>query len=162
VVTRGWLRRSSPGYSFVELIVATAVMMILASAALPLARVSIRRQKETNLRTELRTMRTAIDRFKDLADTGGIASTALRIGCENYPPSLEALVEGVPRSNDASGRPVKFLRRIPIDPLTNRADWGLRAYTDPPDTATWSGQCVYDVYSKAPGRALDGTRYRDW
>jgi general secretion pathway protein G len=159
---RAWLDRSSPGYTFIELIIATAVMMILASAALPLARVSIRRQKEAYLRTELRTMRSAIDRFMDLADTGGIAATALRLGCENYPPSLEALVEGVPRSNDASGRPVKFLRRVPLDPITTRADWGLRAYTDPPDATTWSGQCVFDVYSKAPGRALDGTKYRDW
>jgi len=162
MVTRAWLGRNSPGYTFIELIIATAVMMILASAALPLARVSIRRQKETYLRTELRSMRTAIDRFKDLADTGGIATTALRLGCENYPPSLEALVEGVPRSNDTSSRPVKFLRRVPIDPITTRADWGLRAYSDAPDATTWSGQCVFDVYSKAPGRALDGTRYRDW
>jgi general secretion pathway protein G len=157
-----WRDRRSAGYTFIELIIATAVIMILASAALPLARVSVRRQKETYLRTELRTMRAAIDRFKDLADTGGIASTALRLGCENYPPSLEALVDGVPRSNDASSRPVKFLRRIPLDPITGRADWGLRAYSDPPDATTWSGQCVFDVYSKAPGRALDGTRYRDW
>lgn len=159
---RRWLGRSSPGYSFVELIIATAVLMILASAALPLARVSIRRQKEMHLRTELRNIRTAIDRFKDLADTGGIAVTALRMGCENYPPSLQALVDGVPRANDASGRPVKFLRRIPVDPITNSADWGLRSYMDPPDTQSWGGQCVFDVYSKAPGRALDGTRYRDW
>jgi general secretion pathway protein G len=159
---RAWLGRSSPGYTFVELMIATAVMMILASAAVPLARVSVRRQKEMYLRAELRSMRTAIDRFKDLADTGGIAPTALRLGCENYPPSLEALVDGVPRSNDTSGRPVKFLRRVPIDPVTSRADWGLRSYSDPPDTTTWSGQCVFDVYSKATGRALDGTRYRDW
>jgi general secretion pathway protein G len=159
---RKWLGRSSPGFTFIELIIATAIMMILASAALPLARVSIRRQKETYLRTELRAMRAAIDKFKDLADTGGIAATALRLGCENYPPSLEALVEGVPRANDASARPVKFLRRVPLDPITGKADWGLRAYSDPPDAVTWSGQCVFDVYSKAPGRALDGTRYRDW
>jgi len=159
---RAWLGRNSPGYTFIELIIATAVMMILASAALPLARVSIRRQKETYLRTELRSMRAAIDRFKDLADTGGVAATALRLGCENYPASLETLVEGVPRSNDASNRPVKFLRRVPLDPITGRADWGLRAYSDAPDATSWSGQCVFDVYSKAPGRALDGTRYRDW
>lgn len=159
---RPWLRRSSPGFTFIELIVATAVMMILASAALPLARVSIRRQKESGLRVELRTMRTAIDRFKDLADSGGIAATALRLGCENYPASLEALVDGVPRANDASGRPVKFLRRIPIDPITGRADWGFRSYMDAPDATTWGGQCVYDVYCKAEGRALDGTRFREW
>lgn len=159
---RAWLRRDSAGFTFIELIIATAVMMVLASAAVPLARVSIRRQKEQYLHAELRSMRNAIDRFKDLADTGGIAATALRLGCENYPPSLQALVDGVPRANDASNRPVKFLRRVPIDPLTGKADWGLRSYTDPPEATTWSGQCVYDVYSKAPGRALDGTRYRDW
>lgn len=159
---RTWFRRSSPGFTFIELIVATAVMMILASAALPLARVSIRRQKESHLRQELRAMRTAIDRFKDLADGGGIATTALRLGCENYPPSLDALVDGVPRANDASGRPVRFLRRIPIDPVTSRAEWGLRSYMDAPDATAWGGQCVYDVYSKAEGRGLDGTRYRDW
>jgi general secretion pathway protein G len=159
---RAWLRRSSPGFTFVELVVATAVMMILASAALPLARVSIRRQKESMLRYELRAMRTAIDRFKDLADAGGISVTSLRLGCENYPPSLETLVEGVPRANDASGRPVKFLRRVPLDPVTGRDDWGLRAYSDAPDATAWGGQCVYDVYSRAEGRALDGSRYRDW
>jgi general secretion pathway protein G len=114
------------------------------------------------LRQELRTMRTAIDRFKDLADSGGIAATALRLGCENYPASLDALVDGVPRANDASGRPVKFLRRVTTDPITGRADWGLRSYMDAPDATAWGGQCVYDVYSKAEGRALDGTRYRDW
>jgi general secretion pathway protein G len=159
---RAWLRRSSPGYTFVELIIATAVMMVLASAALPLARVSIRRQKELALRRELREIRVAIDRFKDMADLGAISATQLRLGCENYPPSLDVLVEGVQRTNTASDMKVKFLRRVPVDPITGRTDWGLRAYTDPPDTRTWSGQCVYDVYSKAEGTALDGSRYRDW
>jgi general secretion pathway protein G len=158
-----WFLKSSGGYTFIELIIATAVLMVLASAALPLARVSIRRQKESELRHELRTVRGAIDRFKDLADSpNGIAATELRPGCENYPSSLDVLVDGVTRANDASGRKVKFLRRVPIDPLTGRADWGLRAYSDPPDSTVWGGQCVYDVYSKAEGRALDGTRYRDW
>lgn len=156
------LRRSSDGYSFIELIVATAVMMVLASAALPLARVSVRRQKESNLREELRAMRAAIDRFKDMADSGALASTELQLGCENYPSSLDLLVEGVPRSNSASTTKVKFLRRVPIDPVTGRNDWGLRSYSDPPDARTWSGQCVYDVYSKAEGKALDGTKYREW
>jgi general secretion pathway protein G len=156
------LQRSSPGYTLVELIVATAVMMVLASAALPLARVSIRRQKETTLRAELRLMRTAIDQFKDLADVGGIAAAEMRVGCENYPASLELLVEGVPRAGDASGVKKKFLRRIPIDPITGKTEWGLRSYTDLPEATVWGGQCVFDVYSKAPGTALDGTKYRDW
>lgn len=159
---RRWFARSSPGFTFVEIVVVTAVMMVLASAALPLARVSIRRQKETTLRAELRRMRTAIDRFKDLADAGGIAATELQFGCENYPASLEVLVDGVPRANSASEIKVRFLRRIPIDPIVGRVEWGFRGYSDPPDSTVWTGQCVYDVYSKAPGTALDGTKYRDW
>jgi general secretion pathway protein G len=159
---RRWLGRSSPGFTFVELVVATAVLMVLASAALPVARVSMRRQNESDLRRVLREMRFAIDRFKDYADTQMIAPTDLRPGSENYPASLELLVEGVTRANDASGRRLKFLRRIPIDPITGRAEWGLRSYADPPDTKTWSGSNVYDVYSKAEGRGLDGSRYRDW
>jgi general secretion pathway protein G len=159
---RTWTRRSSPGYTFIELIIATAVIMVLASAALPLARVSIRRQKEVDTRRALREMRTAIDNFKRMADTNAIPATELRAGCENYPSTLDLLVEGVARANDASGRKVKFLRRIPIDPLTGQAEWGLRAYGDPPDSTVWSGACVYDVYTKAQGRALDGTEYSDW
>jgi general secretion pathway protein G len=160
---RRWFRRSSAGYTFIELVVATAVMMILASAALPLARVSIRRQRESDTRRALREMRTAIDNFKRLADSpNGIASTEMRVGCENYPPSLEILVDGATRANDASGRKVKFLRRIPIDPLIGRAEWGLRSYADPPNATTWGGQCVFDVYSKAEGTGLDGTKYREW
>ncbi|MCC7007847.1 MAG: type II secretion system protein [Acidobacteria bacterium] len=159
---RTWFRRSSPGFTFIELIIATAVLMVLASAALPLARVSIRRQKEAELRRTLREMRTAIDRFKDMADLGALSATVLRLGCESYPPSLDVLVEGVQRTNTAADIKVKFLRRIPVDPLTGRTDWGFRSYTDPPETRTWSGQCVFDVYSKAEGTALDGSRYRDW
>jgi general secretion pathway protein G len=155
-------RPSSPGYTFVELIIVTAVMMVLASAALPLARVSIRRQQESELHRELREMRAAIDKFKDSADTNMVAATDLRLGCENYPPSLEVLVEGVARANDASGTKLKFLRRVPVDPITNQADWGLLAYTDPPDATSWGGNCVYDVYSKAAGKGLNGTKYRDW
>jgi general secretion pathway protein G len=157
-----WFRRSSPGYTFIELIFATAVIMVLASAALPLARVSIRREKEAELHRSLREMRTALDDFKRWADAQRISTTDVNIGSENYPPSLEILVEGVPFTNDPSGRKKKFLRRIPIDPLTGKADWGLRAYTDSPDATVWGGQSVFDVYSKAAGRGLDGTRYRDW
>ena len=162
MLMRRWLLRTSPGYTFIELVVATAVMMVLASAALPIARVSIRRQKEVELRRSLREMRTALDDFKRWADAGRISTMGVSIRRENYPPSLEVLVEGVPFNNDASDRRKKFLRRIPVDPMTGRADWGLRAYTDAPDTATWGGESVFDVYSKAPGRGLDGTHYRDW
>jgi general secretion pathway protein G len=140
--------RSSSGYTFIELIIATAVLMVLASAALPLARVSMQRQREAELRRDLREMRLAIDDFN--------------IGSENYPPNLEILVEGVPFSNDASGRKKKFLRRVPVDPITGRTDWGMRAYTDPPTASVWGGQSVYDVYSKAPGVGLNGVKYRDY
>lgn len=156
-----WLR-SSKGYTFIELIVATAVIMVLASAALPLARVSMQRQREVELHRVLREMRTAIDRFKDMADQGLIAPTELQIGSENYPASLQQMVDGVTRNNDATGMKLKFLRRIPIDPITGTTDWGLRSLQDAPDARVWGGQNVFDVYSKAEGVGLDGTKYRDW
>jgi general secretion pathway protein G len=161
VATR-WFRQSSGGFTFIELVVATAILMILASAALPIARVSIRREKEAELHRSLREMRGAIDDFKRWADAGRISTLSVNIGSENYPPSLEALVEGVPFANDASGRKKKFLRRIPVDPVTGRSDWGLRAYTDSADSTVWGGQSVYDVYSKAAGKGLDGSNYKDW
>jgi general secretion pathway protein G len=107
-------------------------------------------------------MRTAIDKFKDAVDMGLIPATEIRAGSEGYPPSLETLVEGVTVANDASGRKLKFLRRIPIDPFTNSTEWGLRAYSDRPESFAWGGQNVYDVYTKSTGIALDGTKYRDW
>lgn len=158
----GFFRRGSPGFTFVELVVATAVMMILASAALPIARISIKRQREKDLRYTLREMRTAIDKFKDYADSGRISPLELQFGSENYPASLEMLVEGVAVANDPTGKKFKFLRRIPIDPISGRAEWGMRAYQDNPDSKVWGGQNVYDVYSKSEGIALDGTKYRDW
>jgi general secretion pathway protein G len=157
-----WLRRSSPGFTFIELVVATAVIMVLASAALPIARVSIRRQKENELHRTLREMRTALDDFKRWADAQRISTMDVNIGNENYPPSLDVLVEGVPFANDPSGRKKKFLRRIPIDPITGRAEWGMRSYGDQPGSTAWGGQSVYDVYSKATGVGLDGTKYKDW
>jgi general secretion pathway protein G len=156
------LRRSSDGFTFIELLVATAVMLVLASAALPLARVSIRRQRETELKMDLRVMRAAIDKFKDYADAGRIAATDLQAGSDNYPTSLQQLVDGVALANDASGRKMKFLRRIPIDPMTDTTDWGLRSYQDLASATSWGGQSVYDVYSKADGKGLDGTKYKDW
>jgi general secretion pathway protein G len=154
--------RSSRGFTFVELLVVSALLIILASAAMPMAKVWMQRQREAELRRSLRDMRTAIDKFKDQADLGNIANTELRPGSENYPPSLEVLVEGVAAANDATGRKLKFLRRIPIDPMTNSQDWGLRSYTDRPDSTSWGGGNVYDVYSNSEGTALDGTKYREW
>ena len=153
---------SEGGFTFVELLVVCAILLILASAVMPLARVSIPRQREAELRRDLREMRTAIDKFKDAADQGGISSFDLKAGAENYPPSLEVLVEGVTKANDATGVKLKFLRRIPIDPITHSTEWGLRSYTDKPDSTSWGGTSVFDVYTKAEGKALDGTKYRDW
>jgi general secretion pathway protein G len=153
---------TADGYSFVELLVVTTIILILASAVQPLARVTIQRQKEVELRRALRDMRDAIDKFKDAADQGMIPTTELKAGSEGYPPDLDTLVEGVSVANDASGRKLKFLRRIPIDPITGEAEWGLRAYQDKPDTTSWGGQNVFDVRSLSGGTALDGSKYKDW
>jgi general secretion pathway protein G len=150
------------GYTFVELLVVTAIIIILASAVMPLAKVTAVRQREAELRRTLREMRTAIDRYKDAADTGQISPFDLKAGAEGYPPDLETLVDGVSVANDASGRKLKFLRRVPVDPMTQDTDWGLRSYQDEPDARTWGGQNVFDVYTTHDGTALDGTRYRDW
>jgi general secretion pathway protein G len=154
-------RRSSSGFSFVELVIATAIMMVLASAALPVARVSIKRQKEAELRRDLREMRTAIDSYKD-AVTGNLIGGVSVTGTEGYPPDLETLVNGVVRANSASGAKIKFLRRIPIDPMTGRAEWGLRSTGDSPTSTSWGGTNVFDVYSKSEGIALDGSKYKEW
>lgn len=129
---------------------------------MPLAKVTMQRQREAELRRSLREMRTAIDKFKDAVDQAVIASTDLRPASEGYPPDLETLVEGVTVANDASGRKLRLLRRIPIDPMTRDTDWGLRSYQDAADATSWGGQNVYDVYTKSGGTALDGTKYRDW
>jgi general secretion pathway protein G len=150
------------GFTFVELLIVAVVLLVLSSAALPLARVTMQRQKEVELRRALREMRVAIDKFKDGVDFGQIAATEVRAGSEGYPPTLDVLVEGVPAANDASGRKLKFLRRIPIDPMTGEAEWAFRSYQDKADATSWGGQNVYDVRSKSEGTALDGTKYRDW
>ena len=155
------MRRES-GYSFIELLVVTTILLILAAAVMPLAQVTSQRQREVELRAALRQMRTAIDRFKDAVDQGRIAQSEVRPGSEGYPPTLETLVEGVPIQGDASGAKLKFLRRVPIDPMTNSTEWGLRAYQDRPDSTSWGGQNVFDVYTKSGGTALDGSKYRDW
>ncbi len=138
------------------------MLIILASAVLPLTRVTMQRQKEVELRRTLREMRNAIDRYKEAADAGVIGATELKVGAEGYPPDLDTLVEGVTKANDATGVKMKFLRRIPIDPMTNSAEWGQRSYTDKPDSTSWGGSNVFDVYTKSEGKALDGTKYRDW
>ena len=153
---------ASNGYTFVELLIVVTLLMILASAVLPLAQVTSQRQHEAELRRNLREIRTAIDKFKDSVDTGLIPTTELRPDNEGYPPDLDKLVDGVAIANDATGRKLKFLRRIPIDPMTNDTEWGLRSYQDKPDSTSWGGQNVFDVYSKSGGTALDGTKYRDW
>jgi general secretion pathway protein G len=150
------------GYSFVELIIVTTIILILAAAVQPLARVAITRQKEAELRRALREMRTAIDKFKDAADAQMIPITEIQAGSEGYPPKLETLVDGVGVVNDATGRKLKFLRRVPKDPMTGADEWGMRSYQDKPDSTRWGGQNVYDVFSLSEATALDGTRYRDW
>ena len=154
--------RNSAGYTFIELLIVTAMLLVIASAALPLARVTVQRQREGELRRALREMRTAIDKFKDAVDAGAIATIDVGGGSEGYPKDLDTLVEGVRLANDASGRKLKFLRRIPIDPMTGKAEWGKRAYQDDADSTSWGGQNVFDVYSMSEGTALDGTKYRDW
>ena len=155
-------RQPAAGFTFVELLVVCAILLILSSAILPLARVSIQRQREADLHEALREMRNAIDKYKDAADAGGIAPFDLKAGNENYPPDLQTLVNGVTKNNDQTGTKLKFLRRIPTDPRTKSTDWGLRAYGDRPDSTAWGGGNVYDVYTKSEGKALDGTKYKDW
>lgn len=154
--------RGERGYSFVELLVVSVILIILASAILPLSQVTIQRQREAELRRVLREMRTAIDEYKDAVDLGVIGGTNVESGSEGYPPDLDTLVEGVEVLNDASGRKVRFLRRVPMDPVSKNVEWGLRSYQDSPSATTWGGGNVYDVYSQARGTALDGTRYREW
>jgi general secretion pathway protein G len=156
------MKSGQHGFTFLELVIVTAILMILASTIMPMAQVTAQRQREVELRRALREMRTAIDKFKDAVDAGQIPTTELEPGNEGYPPDLETLVNGVSVANDASGRKLKFLRRIPIDPMTNDTDWGKRAYQDRPDSQSWGGKNVFDVYTTHQGTALDGTKYRDW
>jgi general secretion pathway protein G len=155
-------RLGNEGFTFVELLVVTALVGILAMAIMPLAKVTMQRQREIELRRALRELRTAIDHYKDAADQGKIPATSIRAGSDGYPPDLETLVVGVRSGEGATEKKLKFLRRIPVDPMTNANEWGLRAYEDRPDSKSWGGQDVYDVYSKSDGTALDGTKYADW
>ncbi|OLB20037.1 MAG: general secretion pathway protein GspG [Acidobacteriales bacterium 13_2_20CM_55_8] len=149
---------SSPktrGFTLIELIVATAILVILTGMALPLARVTIKREREHELRRDLWEVRDAIDRYKDSADRGAFQT---KVGTEGYPPDLETLVNGL----DVGGKKVRFLRRIPVDPMTGTNEWGLRSMADDPASDSWGGQNVFDVYTKSQATALDGTPYKDW
>src|SRR5215471_15620809 len=149
--------RSQSGMTLIELILACSILVILASAALPVARYSIVRAKESELRRDLREMKDAIDRYKDLADQQKIR---VEVGSENYPPDLDTLVKGV--QVGTSDKKIRFLRKVPVDPMTGQAEWGMRCVSDEPDLQSWCGKNVFDVYSKSQGTALDGSKYSDW
>ena len=145
-------------FSLVELMAAITIALLLTTVALPLARTQIQRSKETELRRDLRQMREAIDHYKDFADRGMFPIKADTFG---YPPDLQTLVEGVPLKGSSNAK-YKFLRRVPIDPMTGSPDWGLRSMQDDPDSRSWGGEHVFDVYSKSDATALDGSKYSDW
>jgi general secretion pathway protein G len=156
------LKNSAKGFTLIEMIVTFTILAILAGAIIPMAKVSVKREKEIELRRNLRIIREAIDAYKKLADENKIE---IEDKTEGYPPELITLVEGVElktESDGEEGKIVKFLRRIPKDPMTNSYDWGLRSYQDDFDSQNWGGENVYDVYTKSPGTALDGTNYKDW
>jgi general secretion pathway protein G len=157
------INRSQKGFTLVEMLVTMTIISILAGAAIPLARISVKRQKEIELGRNLRLIRQAIDEYKKLADEQKIETER---DSEGYPPDLEALVEGVEVTEEKEGteiiRTVKFLRRIPRDPMTDSYDWGLRSYQDDYDSTSWGGENVYDVYTRSLAAALDGTLYQDW
>jgi general secretion pathway protein G len=150
------LAKSSKGFTLLELIVTAAILSILTMMALPLARLTIQREREKELRRALWDMRDAIDRYKDAADRGMFQT---KLDSQNYPPTLEELTKGIEAQG---GKKLKFLRAIPTDPMTKSKEWGLRSMQDDPDSDSWGGQSVFDVYTKSEGTALDGTKYKDW
>lgn len=147
-------RRQQRGFTLIELIVATTILIILVGAAVPIARNAVLRAREQELRRDLWSLRDAIDRYKDAADRGAFQ---IKVGSEGYPPDLDTLVNGV----DIAGKKMKFLRRIPVDPMTKQ-EWGMRSSQDEKDSDSWGGQNVFDVYTKSNDTALDGTKYKDW
>ncbi|HLY41501.1 MAG TPA: type II secretion system protein [Terracidiphilus sp.] len=153
--TRPTRKRTEHGLTLVELIVTVTILSILATAAVPIMRFKVKRDKERELHRDLWEMRDAIDHYKDAADRGAFQT---KIESQNYPPDLDTLVKGV----DVQGKKVRFLRRIPVDPMTGNTDWGLRSMQDDPTSDSFGGQNVFDVYSKSNGTALDGTKYSDW
>jgi len=148
----------SAGMTLLELIISCSILLVLSSMALPIFRYAVIREKESELRYDLRTMKDAIDRYKELADQHKFRT---EVGSDNYPPDLETLVKGV-QLGAGNDKKLRFLRKVPVDPMTGRADWGLRSTGDDFDSTVWGGKNVFDVYSRAPGTALDGTKYSDW
>ena len=148
--------RRQQGFTLLELVVAATILSILTLMALPLARVTIQREKEKELRRALWEMRDAIDRYKDQAERGAFQMKADSFG---YPPDLESLAKG---EEVQGGKKMRFLRSIPLDPMTKSKEWGLRSMQDDPDSDSWGGQNVFDVYTKSEGSGLDGTKYKDW
>jgi general secretion pathway protein G len=146
------------GYTLAELVMVAAVMVTLAAAVLPVAKFTTLRSKESELRADLRDMRLAIDQYKRFADSGLIQ---VDLGTDGYPPKLDALVDGVPLIGQVDKK-VKFLRRVPVDPMTGKAEWGLRSYQDEWDSTSWGGEDVYDVYSLSGGVGMNGMPYRKW
>ncbi len=143
------------GLTLLELIIAVSILMILTGAAVPIARVRIKRERERELRRDLWQIRDSIDRYKDAADRGAFQ---IKLGSEGYPPDLDTLVNGV----DVAGKKVRFLRQLPVDPMTGKAEWGTRCMQDDPKSESWCGENVFDVYSKSQDLALDGTKYSEW
>ena len=166
------LKKNQRGFTLIEMIVTFTILAILAAVAIPLAKTAVKREKEIELRRNLRIIRDAIDAYKKLADENKIE---YEDKTEGYPPDLQTLVDGVEvkggsdgdltarrRSESEETKIVKFLRRIPKDPMTNSYDWGLRSYQDDSDSENWGGENVYDIYTKSLGVALDGTKYKEW
>ena len=143
------------GFTLIELIVAVGILLILTSLAIPMVRVTIKREKERQLRHALWEMRDAIDRYKNDSERGAFQ---IKVGSEGYPPDLDTLVKGV----DEGGKKVKYLRRIPVDPMTNSTEWGMHSMQDDPTSDSWDGNNVFDVFTKSQDTALDGTNYKDW
>ena len=153
---KGQRSKRERGFTLLELIVAATILSILTLMAVPLARVTIQREKERQLRQALWEMRDAIDRYKDAADRGAFQT---KVDSQNYPPDLETLVKGVEAQG---GKKIRFLRSIPMDPMTKSREWGMRSMQDDPDSDSWGGQNVFDVYTKSQGTGLDDTKYKDW
>ena len=148
-------RSGERGVTLMELIIVLAILSVLATAAIPAVKFEVKRNKERQLRADLWEMRRSIDMYKDVADLGGIQTKA---DSNNYPPDLQTLVDGV----DVQTKKVRFLRAIPVDPMTGTADWDLRSNQDDADASSWGGQNAFDVHSKSTGTALDGSKYNTW